>query len=85
MERFAFILFIMGILLIIAGSIVTFFTALSADTTSGSVVVIVGPIPIIGAWGEHGFALTLIALAIFFTLLIVHVLYFRKFFKYTGE
>lgn len=84
MERLAFMLFIIGMLLVIIGAIILFFTLFSAGLTSGSVVVIVGPIPIIGAWGEHGFILTLIALAIFIVLLILHIIYFKRIIKYSG-
>ncbi len=84
MERLASMLFIIGVLLVIIGSIVLFFTLLSTGSTSGSVIVIIGPIPVIGAWGEHGFTLTLIALAILIVLLILHFIYFGRIIKCTG-
>ncbi len=84
MERLALLLFITGILLVMIGAIILFFTSFSTGPTSGSVIVVIGPIPIIGAWGEHGFTLTLIALTIFIVLLISYFIYFGRMIKYAG-
>jgi len=80
-ERLAFVLFIAGFLLILMGSIAMIFCAIREPATSGSVIIVIGPIPIVGAWGEHGILLTLVAVILFFVLLAVHLLYLRKLVK----
>ena len=77
LQKIAFILFVLGLLLILTGSFIVILSSLQMVDSSGSVIVVIGPIPIIGAWGKHGLLLTIVAI-IFFVIIAALELFYIK-------
>jgi len=71
--RLALALIVIGIILIIAGSMLV---ALSAQgEISGGFVILIGPIPIIGGVGPHGTLLALLALLVTLIIVIIYIIH----------
>ncbi|MEM3833599.1 MAG: hypothetical protein QW128_08475 [Thermoprotei archaeon] len=77
---------IAGILLIVIGFIIVFIGGVlsipSGGNTSGSFVVLIGPIPIIGSFGPQGTILTSLNLILILIIIIIVIVYEIITYKY---
>ncbi len=77
-QRIGFILFLIGVSLILAGVILLMMASLVSDNTASTGgIIIVGPIPIIIGSGRHGPSLILLA-AVFTVFCLVSFLLMRR-------
>ena len=76
--KIAVSLITIGFLLILAGFIFLIFEMfIHGDlSSSGSVIIFIGPIPLVFAWGELGFQLVIVAL-ILITMILMIIILFR--------
>lgn len=68
-----------GITLIILGFVIIFIGGIlsipSEGTTSGSFVVLIGPIPIIGSFGPQGTTLASLSIILMLVIIVIMVIY----------
>ena len=69
-------LLISGIVLMVAGFVLVAVAAMRG-AESGGFVVVIGPLPIVGAWGPHGVALAAIGAILLLLLVLIHLLLLR--------
>jgi len=69
---------ILGIVLMIIGTLIMVLSVLSIGQGSGSIVIMIGPIPIIGFWGPWGWVLALVSLLIIVIFIIFTFLCSRR-------
>ncbi|OYT26656.1 MAG: hypothetical protein B6U95_07180 [Thermofilum sp. ex4484_82] len=81
LQKIAPLMLILGFLLILAGSFLILLSTIQSSASSGSIIVVIGPIPIIGAWGEHGLLLTIVAIVFFVIIVVLELIYIRSIFK----
>ena len=79
MERIGLSLMFIGIFLILLGAIIMAFASFSqvSSNASGSIVIFIGPIPIVLGWGPYSPTLILISLIIV-VLMILFVIFSMK-------
>ena len=71
-------LLVSGLALVVAGVVLLAAASLRAGGGSGSFIVVIGPLPIVGAWGPHGVALAAIGALLLVLILLAHLILLRR-------